>query len=113
MRATDEAPLRLRMIDLARDLGWLSPDARIAELERMIAARYARPLLTAADVDFVCRLNANRALDGARATLPGATDAGHAGVLACLGDKDQRERLLQALTSRSRSPICNIARSPT
>lgn len=99
VRATDEAPLRLRMIDLARDLGWLSPDARIAELEHMIAARYAHPLLTAADVDFVCRLNANRALDGARATLPGATDAGHAGVLACLGDKDQRERLLQALTS--------------
>jgi hypothetical protein len=99
MRAADDAPLRLRMVDLARDLGWLSPDERIAELEHMIAARYARPLLSAADVDFACRLNADRALDGARSALPGARDAGHAAVLACLGDSKQRERLLQALTS--------------
>jgi hypothetical protein len=31
--------------------------------------------------------------------LPSARDAGHAAVLACLGDTNQRERLLQALTS--------------
>jgi hypothetical protein len=99
MRATDDAPLRLRMIDLAVDFRWLSADARLAELTHMIGARYARQTLTAADVDFVCRLNGNRALDAARATLPAAIDAGHAAVLACLGDTDQRQRVLQALTS--------------
>ena len=100
--ASDDAPLRVRMIDLAARLGWLAPDDRLAALGRVVAGRYGRVELTAADVDFVCRLNADHALDGSRAMLrrvDDAGDVGHAAVLACLGDADQRPRLLQALTS--------------
>jgi hypothetical protein len=100
MRASDDASLRVRMIDLALHFGWLSPEERLAELGSVIAARYARPVLTAADVDFVCRLNRDHALDGSRILLHDANgDAGHAAVLACLGDTGQRRHLLQALTS--------------
>jgi len=101
MRATDDA-LRVRMIDVAGDLGWLSDGERLAELEQVVTGRYARAVLTAADVDFVCRLNREHVLDGARARLRSADvddDVGHAAIRACLGDASPRERLLQALTS--------------
>ena len=99
MRATDDTALRVRMIDLAQRLGWLSTDERLAELARLVAARYERAELTAADVDFVCKLNAAHALDAFRDRFSAAVDAGHAAILACLGDATQRTRLLQALTS--------------
>jgi hypothetical protein len=101
MRASEDASLRVRMIDLALHFGWLSPGDRIAELEALVAARYAHPVLTAADVDFVCRLNRDHALDRTLASLRGGapSDVGHAAIRSCLGDTGQRERLLQALTS--------------
>jgi hypothetical protein len=99
MRMSDDARLRVRMIDLAQKLGWLSADERLAELGQLVASRYARPMLTAADVDFVCKLNASHALDAARHTLGVAGDVGHAAIVACLGDGEERGRLVQALTS--------------
>ena len=105
MRATDDAPLRVRMIDLAGKLGWFSPDERLAELGRVVAGRYAHPLPTAADVDFVCKLNASHALDATRDALGAADDVGHAAIRACLGDTAQRTRLLAALTSAGDSDV--------
>jgi len=99
MRATDDTALRVRMIDLAQRLGWLSTEQRLAELAAVVAGRYARPVLTAADVDLVCKLNATHALDSARGTLKPADDVGHAAILGCLGDGNQRVPLLRALTS--------------
>ena len=99
MRATDDAALRVRMIDLAQRLGWLSADERLAELAQLVATRYARAELTAADVDFACKLDATHALDAFRSRFGDAGDAGHAAILACLGDGAQRTRLLRALTS--------------
>jgi hypothetical protein len=100
MHAADEAPLQVRMIDLAQHLGWLSADEKRAELEELLASRFERPVITAADVDFVCTLNADRALDGVLARVPvAADDIGHAAILACLGGADNRARLLDALTS--------------
>ncbi|HEX6793678.1 MAG TPA: hypothetical protein VF304_07470 [Casimicrobiaceae bacterium] len=105
MRATDDKALRVRMIDLAQRLGWLSPDERLAELAQLVAARYERAELTAADVDFVCKLNAAHALDAFRGRFGTAADAGHAAILACLGDGTQRTRLLRALTSAHETDV--------
>jgi hypothetical protein len=105
MRATDDASLQVRMIDLAQNLGWLSTDERLAELRRVVAGRYARPVLTAADVDFVCRLNASHALDAAIEALNAAGDAGHAAIRACLGDTRERVGLLAALTSPGEADV--------
>ncbi|HLX29114.1 MAG TPA: hypothetical protein VKV24_11595 [Casimicrobiaceae bacterium] len=99
MRALDDPSLAVRMIDLAHDLRWLSDDERRAELGSLIAQRYDRSMLTAADVDFACRLDAAHALDGTRATLAPATDVGQAAIRGCLGDDAQRTTLLDALTS--------------
>ena len=99
MRASDDTVLHVRMIDLAEKLGWLSADERLAELGRVVVDRYARAPLTPADVDFVCRLNDAHALDATLGALPPAQDVGHAAVRACLGDREARPGLLQALTN--------------
>ena len=101
MRALGDPSLQMRMIDVAEGLGWLSPAARVDELERLIVARYGDPGITAGDVDFVCRLNDAHALDGARGRLsadPAVDDTGHAAMLACLGAPGARPQVLQALT---------------
>ena len=105
MRATDDATLRVRMIDLAQKLGWLSSDERLAELARVVSGRYAHAVLTAADVDFVCKLNGSHALDRTRDALGEADDVGHAALRACLGDTAQRPRLLAALTSPGEADV--------
>ena len=104
-RESGEPQLRIRMIDVAEQLGWLSPDEKRAELTRLIAERFARASLSAADVDLVCTLDQDHALDDARKNLQATThidDVGHAAILACLGVAEGRARLLQSLTS----PIC-------
>ena len=101
-RESGEPQLRIRMIDVAQQLGWLSPDEKRAELTRLIAERFARASLSAADVDLVCTLDQDHALDDARKNLQATThidDVGHAAILACLGVAEGRARLLQALTS--------------
>jgi len=105
MHATDDTTLSVRLIDLAQKLGWLSADERLAELGRVVSGRYAHPVLTAADVDFVCKLNASHALDHTRDGLGEADDVGHAAIRACLGDVAQRPRLLAALTSPGEADV--------
>jgi hypothetical protein len=107
-RASEDPQLRIRMIDVAANLGWLSPDDRRAELGRLIAERFARASVTAADVDLACTLDKDRALDDIRQGLQAVSsvdDVGHAAMLACLGASDGRERLLQALTSPSEAEV--------
>jgi hypothetical protein len=90
------------MIALAGELGWLTPSEKRAELMQMIGDQFARATLTPADVDLVCRLNANHDLDEELHRLSdagGNDDAGHAAVLACLGSPQAHDRVLQALTS--------------
>jgi hypothetical protein len=100
MRAASDSSLRVRLIDLAERLGWLSHDEKLAELTRLLADRYAQPMLTAADVDLACTLNADHSLDGSGRTIQvGARDVVHDAFLACLGRTDRRDAVLQALTS--------------
>lgn len=107
-RGSEDAQLRVRMIDVAADLGWLSPGDRRGELGRLIAERFARATLTAADVDLVCTLDRDHALDDVRQDVRAASridDVGHRAILACLGASGNRERLLQALTSPSAADV--------
>ena len=103
LRATADPALRVRLIDLAARFGWLSQDDRIAELGRYLAGRFAQPLLTAADVEWACKLNADHSLDAVGARMPPSAvrDVVHDAILACLGRGDQRAATLQALTSAS------------
>ena len=98
------------MIDVARDLGWLSADERWDELARMLGElqaaqrgrrRRGRPRLHA---------EPGAATSTARSTgasLPGspADDVPHAAVRACLGSAEGHARTLQALSSPSEADV--------
>jgi hypothetical protein len=102
-RDADQPAVRARMIELAGNLGWLSPMEKRAELIRMIADRIASDAVTPAEVDLVCALNKDGELGQERYRLqlsPAQADkAADAAVLACLGDGVAHARVLLALTS--------------
>jgi len=104
MRDADQMAVRARMIGLAERLGWLTPAERRAELIAMIDDRLARSTVGAQDVDLVCTLNREHALDDtldalARVSADRMLDVGHAGIVACLGSRAGHARVLQAMTS--------------
>jgi hypothetical protein len=97
------------MIRLARSLGWLSPDEERDELVRMVTDIAAAPSVAYDDIDLVCSLNDDHALDAALAPLE-RTDtamrsAAHGALLACLGSDSERTRMLQTLTSGSDADV--------
>jgi len=102
-RDADDAAVRARMLRLARDLGWLSPDELRAEVMRMFAERIAARRVTAAEVDLACALNRDGSLEFERdrSMLPEAqaSDVPAAALLACLGGADGHVRTLRALSS--------------
>jgi hypothetical protein len=112
MRFADDADLpaiRARMIGLAAKLGWLSEGEMHAETMRMIGELIARDAVGPAEVDTICGLNQDHALDGERgrlALLPAAANrVANSAVLACLGSPDGRARVLQALTGGSDADV--------
>jgi hypothetical protein len=104
-RDADEPEIRARMIEVARDLGWLSPAEKRDELMRLIGDELARQIVSPADVDLACALNKDQELDPELYRLQlspaQADDIPHAAVLACLGSVEARARVLRGLTSPS------------
>jgi hypothetical protein len=98
----DVPQVRARMIQLAAKLGWLSDVEMRAELMRMVADLVGRDAIGPSEVDLICGLNKDHALDGERGRLslsaPTANRVGNAAILGCLGSPDGRARVLQALT---------------
>jgi len=103
-RDTDQPSVRARMVGLARQLGWLDDDGEIAEQMAMIDARLAANDLGAADVDLVCSLNDDRRLDAEILRLDSTRwrprTVAQSGVLACLGDRERRAAMREALISQ-------------
>lgn len=90
--------MRARMIELAARLGWLSPQAELAEQVALVNDVMAKPAMGFAEVDLVCSLNDGHELDG-KVKGPAAPSATQAAALACLGDADAHGRTLRALAS--------------
>jgi hypothetical protein len=108
-RDADERPLRARMIKLAHKLGWLSADGERDELVRLAQDLLAGGRIGSADVDLVCSLNRDHALDPELRRIrlsPGDADnVPQAAILACLGSVDGRARVLQALTGANNEEV--------
>lgn len=123
-RAADESPARVRMLRLARDLGWLTPHEHRAELQRLLRELHARAEVGLGEVALACTLNAGGELDGAwRPARPAASAAsasaastlpdpdaaddrlGHAALRACLGQAEGRARTLAALVAADASGV--------
>ena len=94
---------RARMIATAAQLGWLDAAQRRQEAASLIADMLRSRRIGFEEVDLACGLNADGSLDGQ--SFPGrdaaALAAGHAAVLACVGDEEGRARTLQALAGAS------------
>jgi hypothetical protein len=102
-RDADEPAVRARMLDLAHNLGWLSPEERRNELVRMFGEMLAGDAIAGTEVDLACSLNKEHDLDGAldRFASPArrVDDVAHAAVRACMGSAEGHERTLKALVS--------------
>jgi len=102
-RDADLLATRVRMLEVARQVGWLEAADEPAALVQVIGDHVARNVVGPEDVDLACRLNGDgRLSDAARSIRLIAAQAnrtGAAAVLACLGRIEQRERVLRALTS--------------
>jgi hypothetical protein len=102
-RDADQPTVRVRMLKVAQDLGWLSADQRWDELALMLGELQARNKVGIAEVDLACTLNQEHDLDGAfnRRVAPGspADDVPHAAVRACLGSAEAHARTLDGLLS--------------
>ncbi len=103
LRDTEDAALRVRMVALARSVGWLTADEQRAELGRTIADVLASGSASYGDVDLICTLNKDHALDvelrQVMASGPGATRTLRDAARACLGSTDARAQVLKALAS--------------
>ncbi len=102
-RDADLAVVQSRMINLARNLGWLDDAQQHDEFVRLITARMARDGIGRHEVDLVCASPLSRD-DGmlARVRAGGTADAdkvAHSAVLACLGGSEAHDRTVRALTS--------------
>ncbi|MFZ5549531.1 MAG: hypothetical protein ACOZJX_12610 [Pseudomonadota bacterium] len=108
-RAAAQAPTRVRLINLARQLGWLSEDQRWQELALMLGELQSRTAVGISEIDLACRLNDDGELDGAfaRRVVPGgsADTVPHAAMRACLGSAEGRARTLDALASASEADV--------
>ena len=109
VRDTDEPAVRMRMVALARNIGWLSPAQEQAELVRTIADQIARDRVGRDEVDLACN-QARQDGDGPElhTLAAGALKTGKIGpaaAMACLGSMEARARVVHALTSANPDDI--------
>ena len=102
--ARGERPeMRARRVKVAATLGWLSTEQEHEEIVRMAGDLAARDAIGYAEVDLLCSLNSDGALDAAAAASPFASMSlertGAAAAMACLGRKDAHARVVRALVS--------------
>ena len=104
-RDADDPAVRVRMMAVARSLGWLTVEEERTEYAQMVADRMARDAVGPADVNLACSLD--RRLDMGRELLERQLPAGHAdrvanaAVLACHGSAGGHARVLRALVGTS------------
>ncbi len=108
-RSTTQPAMRARLIALSGELGWLTPQQQATEHGRMVSELLARNALGFAEVDLVCTLNRDGALEDELARVAQApTRSGpvaRAAALACLGGAEAHAQVLRALTSTDVSEV--------
>jgi hypothetical protein len=100
-RATHDPALRLRMLGLARTVGWLDESRENAERLALVHDVIRDTAMDYGEVDLVCTLTADGALSAASAArfaIPAMT-APQAAALACLGDVGARRQVVRGVAS--------------
>jgi hypothetical protein len=117
-RATQDPALRVRMIALARSIGWLTPAEHRAELVHSIHDVLTSDAMGFGEVDLVCTLNSDRTLDealnrlqvvqpqaGGPQLVGAMPKTAQAAALACLGSADGHARMLKAIASANDADV--------
>ena len=107
-READPPAERVPMVNLARDLGWLTASQRQTELAKTLGEFLARDAIGPVEVDLACTLNQDGSFDGLFEEVGGrqrADDVAHAATRACLGSNEGRARTLEALVSGSDTDV--------
>jgi len=108
-RDAGESTVRMRMMALARNIGWLTPVQERAELVRTIADQIARDRVGRDEVDLACAGGRQDGSDPALHDLAsGALKSGKmapAAALACLGSTEAHARVMRAMTSANADDI--------
>jgi hypothetical protein len=98
-----EPEARVKLLGLARELGWIDEERRWQQLALMLAELLERRELGVREVDLACTLNQTQDLEGSHgrrlATRTQDDDVAHAALRACLGSSEARQRTLAALAS--------------
>jgi hypothetical protein len=102
-RDADDASVQVRMMALARTLGWLTPAQEQDEFVMMVAQRMKNERLGQHEVDLVCTTPLARGTELARRIqsegVARADSTAHAAALACMGSTEAHQRTVRALTS--------------
>ena len=108
-RDADQAAVRIRMMTLARSIGWLSAAQEHAEFVRMITDQIARDRVGRDEVDLACARSADGAPDPALQKLASSAvksgKVAHAAMLACTGSAEAHASVVRALTSSNTDDI--------
>jgi len=99
----------MRMMALARSIGWLTTAQEQAEFMRMVADQMARDRVGRDEVDLACARGREGEADPALQRLAlGTVKSGKvapAAVMACLGNTEAHVRVVRALTSANTDDI--------
>ena len=101
-RDTDDPAVRVRMLALAKNLGWLAPAEERLEFVRMIADRAKRHELGVEDVGLACARGRDPDAADEVERLRGRTRADAtalSAVTACFGRREAHAQVLRALAS--------------
>ena len=100
-RDADEPTTRTRMLAVAHSLGWLSADEHNAELLAMLDEHLGGKPIKSSEVDLFCSMDRRFAATSHpfRKTATHPDRVGQSAVLACMGQRDEHARVLEALTS--------------
>jgi hypothetical protein len=107
-RDTPDPAVRVRLLALARTIGWLDASRHRAELVAMVGDLLASPATGFGEVELICTLNQDRSLDPEAARLAGmrmSTGRAADAAMACLGQREGRARTLEALASRDERDV--------
>ncbi|GAB3760648.1 hypothetical protein GCM10028796_09600 [Ramlibacter monticola] len=108
-RDAEDSTVRMRMMALARNIGWLTPAQEQAELVRTISDQIARDRVGRDEVNLACAGGPPDGKDPAvQAMAAGALKSGKiapAAAMACLGSIEAHARVVRALTSADAGDI--------
>jgi len=99
-RDAEPPPARVRMMDMASRLGWLTTANLRQEQVQIVQTMLEAPKLGSGEADIICDLAKQRNIKLGELRIPARSAPGFSVARACLGDADARQGIRAMLLSR-------------